>query len=76
MCGGVYVWGGITSILIVTQTAVHRKRRYQAAIAKTEISKNVTVKQTFCQNMTIDNHVPMSSGSQDQFHTVSKKRKP
>lgn len=69
--------GGITSILIVTHTAVHRKKCYQAAIAKTETSKkNVIVKQKFCQNMAIDTHVLMNSRSQDQFRTVSKKREP
>lgn len=67
--------GGITSILIVTRTAVHRKRWYQAAIAKPETSKNLTVKRTFCQNITTDTHALMSNGSQDRFHTVSKKRK-
>lgn len=44
-----------------------------AAITKTESNKNVIIKQEFCQNMTTDILVLMSSSSQDQFCAVFRK---
>lgn len=69
------MYGGHNKYFNSNTHSSSQKKRYQAAIAKPETSKNLTVKRTFCQNITTDTHALMSNGSQDRFHTVSKKSK-
>lgn len=56
-----------------THNSSGKKCSLAAVITRIETTKNVVIKQKFCQNMTTDILVLMSRSSQDQSYTVFKK---